>query len=187
RDQVGVGEVAVVLRLLLAPPRGGGAGVLVEVPGLLHHAPARGQHPALAFDLVAYGTLDRAQRVDVLGLGPGPPLRGAARHQRDVDVAAQRALLHAHVGDAEGADQVAQFADVGAGHQGGQVAGVLDGLGDDLQQRNTRAVVVDGGVLGAVDAAGGPADVRGLAGVLLHVDPFDVDPELARPVRGVHR
>ena len=44
RHQVGLGEVAVVLRLLLGPARGGGAGVLVEVPGLLDDPAAGVEH-----------------------------------------------------------------------------------------------------------------------------------------------
>src|SRR5262249_57607041 len=49
RDQVGLGEVAVVLRLLLAPSRGGDPGVLVEMAGLPGHSlpPLPGPRPAL--------------------------------------------------------------------------------------------------------------------------------------------
>ena len=50
-----------------------------------------------------------------------------------------------------------------------------DRLGDDLDQRDAGAVVVDQRVVGAVDPAGGAADVQRLAGVLLHVRALDLD------------
>ena len=49
----------------------------------------------------------------------------------------------------------------------------VDGLRHDLDERDAGPVVVDEGVVGAVDAAGGPADVQLLAGVLLEVHPLD--------------
>src|SRR5207302_2868310 len=93
-DEVRLREVAVVLRLLLAAPWAGGAGVLVEVPGLLHDADAAVEKRTLPLDLVAHGALDGAQRVDVLGLRPGAQLAGTGGCQRDVDVAAKAPLLH---------------------------------------------------------------------------------------------
>ena len=60
----------------------------------------------------------------------------------------------------------------GAGHR----------LGDDLDQRDAGAVVVDERVVGAVDAPGRP-DVGVLAGVLLEVHPLDADPTSGRRPR----
>ena len=131
----------------------------------------------LAADLVAGGPLDGAQRVDVLGLGAGAEPSLAGRREREVDVAAQRALLHPDVGDAEAEEQLAQVGDVRAGHGGRLVAGTRDRLGDDLDQGDAGAVVVDERVVRTVDAAGGAADVQRLAGVLLHVGALDLDPE----------
>ena len=67
--------------------------------------------------------------------------------------------------------------DVRARHCGGLLPRHLDGLGDDLDQRDACAVVVDQRVIGAVDAAGGAPDVEGLSGVLLHVRALDLDAE----------
>lgn len=60
---------------------------------------------------------------------------------------------------------------------GARAAGPLDRLGDDLDEGDARAVVVEQRVGGAVDAAGGSADVRRLAGVLLHVGALDLHAE----------
>ena len=77
----------------------------------------------------------------------------------------------------QGAEQVAQFGHVEPGRDGRVGARPGDRLGHDLHQRDARTVVVDQRVLGAVDPAGGPADVQRLAGVLLQVDPLDADPD----------
>ena len=102
---------------------------------------------------------------------------GHPRAQRHVGVAAQRALLHPHVADAQRAQQVAQRGDVGPGDLRRPLPRPLDRLGDDLDQRDARPVVVDERVVGAVDPPGGAADVQRLAGVLLHVGALDLDPE----------
>ena len=60
---------------------------------------------------------------------------------------------------------------------GASAPGARDRLGDDLDQRDAGAVVVDERVVGAVDAAGRAAHVGGLAGVLLQVDALDLDPD----------
>ena len=156
----------------------------MEVPGLLDDPRSGVEHGGLALDLGPDRPLHRAQRVDVLGLGPGSPAAGPARRQRGVHVAAQRAFLHPDVGDTQRADQVAQLGDVGPGHLGRGRAGPVDRLGHDLDQRDTRPVVVDQRVVGAVDPAGGPAHVQRLAGVLLQVHALDADPD--DPVRDGH-
>ncbi len=147
----------------------------------------------MARDLVPHGTFDRPERVDVLRLGALAPLGGAAWRDRHVDVAAQGPLLHAHVGHAQRAQQVPQLRDVRAGDLGRVRPGPGHRLGDDLDERDARAVVVDQRVHGAVDAAGRAADVQRLAGVLLHVRALDahcehlrpagrVDPDVERPL-----
>src|SRR5699024_7489850 len=185
RHQVGVREVPVVLHLLLAAPGGAASQVFLEVAGLLHDAVPGVQDTGLAFDLRAHGPFDRTQGVDVLGLAAGTPLVGAALVDRHVHVTAHGPFLHAHVGDAQGAGQVTQLGGVGAGDQRRVLTGAGDGLGDDLQQRDPGTVVVDVGVAGPVDTAGGAAHVGGLAGVLLHVHPLDLHPVLAQPLGGV--
>src|SRR5699024_5419266 len=169
RHQVRLGEVAVVLRVGLRAARGGAAGVLVEVAGLLHDLRPRVEHARLAGDLVAHRPLDRAEGVDVLGLGAGTERGLGVLAQRDVDVGADVAALHPRLGDLQRPEDVPQGAHVGGGDLGGAALGVGDRLGDDLDQWHTGAVVVDLGVGGTVDAPSGAADVGVLAGVLLHV------------------
>jgi hypothetical protein len=53
------------------------------------------------------------------------------------------------------------------------VLGAEDRLRHDLDERHTGAVVVDERVLGTLDAPGRAADVRQLAGILLHVGALD--------------
>ncbi|CAO0830381.1 hypothetical protein SMICM17S_11653 [Streptomyces microflavus] len=126
--QVRLGEVAVVLGVVLDTAGRGGAGLLVEMPGLLHDGAARGQHGGVPLDLVARGALDGTQRVHVLRLGAGTELLAAVRAQRQVDVAAHLAHLHARLGDPEGLDQLAQLGDVRLGDLGGAGAAPSIGL-----------------------------------------------------------
>ena len=173
RQQVGLGEVAVVVGVGLRATRRGGAGVLVPVPRLLRDRAAGREDRRLALDLVAHGPLDRAHRVDVLGLGARAELLLAARTQRDVGVAAEVAALHARLGDAQRDHDVADRLHVGLRDLGRTVLGAEDRLRDDLDERHSRAVVVDERVLGTLDAAGRAADVRELAGILFHVRALD--------------
>ena len=64
---------------------------------------------------------------------------------------------------------------VGACDLGCLFAGALDGLGDDLDPRNSCPVVVDQRVVGAVDPSGRATHVQGLSGVLLHMGTLDPD------------
>ena len=87
-----------------------------------------------------------------------PSLVVAAQAQRHVGVAAERALLHVAVADAEVAHQRPQRAHV----LGRLVGGAQVRLADDLAQRHARAVVVD--------QARARVGVHVLARVLLQVD-----------------
>ena len=103
----------------------------------------------LARDLRVDALHHEAERVHVLELGLGAELGRADRADGDVGVAAQRALLHVHVADAELAQRLAQQLQPVA-----RLLGRVDvGLGDDLRQRRAAAVVVDDARVGAVDAA----------------------------------
>src|SRR5690606_30523218 len=177
RHQVGLGEVAVVLGVRLHAARRRRAVVLVEVARLLDDRQARVEHTRLAGDLVPDGALDRPERVHVLRLGARAERGVGAGAQRQVDVGAHVAALHAGLGDTEGAEDVAQRLHVRARHLGRTLAGALDRPRHDLDQRDARTVVVDERVLRAVDAARGTADVRVLARVLLHVRALDLDAE----------
>src|SRR5262249_34965138 len=80
--QVGLGEVAVVVRVLLDALRERALLGLGPAPRLLHHRPARLQHVDLAVDLVLDRAVEGPERVDVLelrldaeGVGAGAPNR----------------------------------------------------------------------------------------------------------------
>ena len=175
RQQVGLGEVAVVVGVRLGAAGGGGAGVLVPVAGLLRDRSALGEDRRLPLDLVAHRPLDRAHRVHVLGLGAGAELLLPARAQRHVRVAAEVAALHARLADAERPHDVADRPHVRLADLRGLALGAEDRLRHDLDQRHARAVVVDEGCVGALDAAGRASEVGELAGVLLHVRALDRD------------
>ena len=74
RRQVGLGEVAVVVRLLLGAQRRDRLGPRVEVQRLLLDRAAGAQDRLLARDLGADAALDEAERVHVLELGLGAQL-----------------------------------------------------------------------------------------------------------------
>ena len=108
-----------------------------------------------------------------------PVLAGLAH--RDVGVAAQRALLHLGVGDAELDDRLAQELEEAPR----LLAGADVRLGHDLDERRAAAVEVDERRLGAADPAGRAADVDRLRRVLLEVRADD--PDLAVAVRAQAR
>ena len=178
--EVGLGEVAVVVRLFLCAHRVGDAGVFVPVARLLHDALAGIQQRALPLDLVFECPADRTDRVHVLDLDLGAERLGALRAQRHVGVDAERALFHLHVGDADRLQDAAQLVHVGAR----LLRAAKVGPAHDLHEGDARPVVVDERVVGFVDAAAA-ADMDGLAGVLFHVRALDADAEavdLERPV-----
>ena len=184
-QQVGLGEVAVVVSIRLHPTGRGDTGVLLPVPGLLHDGGSTVQHCRVTGDLVADGPLDRPQGVDVLGLGAGPQVDlilvlsvGGLGPKGEVRVTAQGPLLHPDIADTKRLEEVTQRRDVGPGHLGSPIACAHNGFGHDLDQRDASPVVVDQAVVRAVDTSGGTADVQRLAGVLLHVGALDVDPEV---------
>src|SRR5215472_4321263 len=149
----------------------------MEVPRLLDHPSAGVEDGSLPRYLRTHRPLHRAQRVHVLRLGPGSPLTAPPDGEGRVHVAAQRALFHPHIGDAERAEHVAQLGNVRASDLRCAEAGAGHRLGDDLHQRDAGPVVVDERVLGALDTAGSAAYVQRLAGVLLQVHPLDADPD----------
>ena len=180
RDEIGLGEVPVVVGLLLRAQRGGPPLVLVPVPRLLHHAAPVLEDRGLPPDLVLDGAAERPERVEVLDLA-ARPVRLAGTVQADVGVDAQAPFLHLAVGRVGGHQDRPQLGHVGPGLL--RTAEVW--AAHDLDQRNAGAVVVDEGEVGAVDAAADP-NVGRLARVLLEVRTFDADPravgELQPPV-----
>ena len=110
-----------------------------------------------------------------------PELVAAGGAHRDVGVAAQRALLHVHVADAERAQRAAQQLEPLARLLGrAQVR-----LGHDLRERRAAAVEVDDARVGAVDPPA-RAQVDQLGGVLLEVHAVDAHvAELPAPAQGL--
>ena len=139
------------------------------VAGLLQDRAAIGQDLGLALHLVAHGRRDTAEGVHVLRLGARPQGGLGCRAQRDVDVGAHVAALHAGLGHVEGTEDVAQGLHVGGGHLGRALAGALNRAGHDLHERHARTVVVHERVVRALDTTVSATDVRVLARVLLHV------------------
>ena len=191
RDEIGLREVPVVLRLLLRAQRRRVLVAGVEVEGLLVDRAAGLVDPDLARDLALDPLRGEVERVHVLQLRPRPQLVGAVRTDGDVDVEAHRALLELRVGEAELDDGLAQEL-----QEPLRVVGRVDvGRGDDLEQRRAAPVEVDERRGRAVDAAGG-GDVDVLGRVLLEVGADDADLDrrrrasarrAARPSRAARR
>src|SRR5690606_23436601 len=175
--EVGLGEVAVVLGLLLAAEGVGAAVVLVPVAGLLHDGFAGLQQRDLPAGLVVDGPAQGPQRVEVLDLAAGAEGLAGPAH-RDVGVDPERPLLHAGVGHTGGDEDGPQLGHVGPGVLGRAHVGP----GHDLEQRDAGAVVVDEAVAGLGDAPAA-ADVDRLAGVLLEVGPLDAHPQAGRQLQ----
>ena len=169
RHEVGLGEVAVVVRLLLRAPRRQRPGRHVEVVRVLLDLAARLPHADLAGDLRLDATGDVRERVHVLDLAARPQLVRARGAHRDVRVDPERALLHLRVRDAELDDRLPQQLEEAL-----RLLGRVDvGCRDDLDERRAAAVVVDERVLGPADPPGATADVHVLRGVLLQVGADD--------------
>ena len=136
--------------------------------------------PDLALDLRRDPVGDELEGVHVLQLGLRAVALLPGLAHGDVGVAAERALLHLGVGDAELDDRLAQELEEAAR----LLARADVRLGDDLHERRAAAVEVDERGLGSVDAPGRAADVDGLGGVLLEVRADD--PDLTVAVRPRH-
>ena len=111
----------------------------------------------LPADLEVDGLLHELEAVEVLDLAARAQ-RCAGLAHRHVGVAAEAALLHIAVADADPGHDLVQLARIGHG----LVAGTDVGLGHDLEQRRARAVEVDAALADEVF-------VQRLAGVFLEV------------------
>ncbi len=140
----------------------------VEVQRLLGDLAAAADELQLALDLGLHPALQEPERVHVLQLGLGAQRRFAGGADRHVGVAAQRSLVHVHVGHAQVPQRHAQQPQPLRGVRGrAQV-----GLGHDLHQRRAAAVEVHDACLGGMDATR-RAGVDELGGVLLQVHTVD--------------
>ncbi len=151
------------MRLFLRAHRARLALVGIVEPRLLVDGAALLEDFDLAPRLVLDRLADEGDRVHVLDLAAGAERRAGLAHG-DVDVGAQRPLLHVAVAGAEIAQDRAQLGHIGLG-----LLGVADvGLGHDLHQRHAAAVEIDMGHRRR------PV-VQQLAGVLLQMQPLDAD------------
>ena len=151
------------MRLLLAAHGPRFATVGVEQAGLLLDLAAVLENFDLAPCLVFDGAHHEPHRIDVLDLAARAQSLARTTH-RDVDVAAQAALLHIAVAGADVAQDRTHLAQVDAGLLGGSYVG----LGDDLHQGDAGAIEID-------ERRVRVAVVQALARVLLEVEARDAD------------
>src|SRR5215212_2233322 len=164
-QQVGVGEVAVVVRLLLGAHRARLALARIEQPRLLVDPAAVFQNADLPARFVFDRLADEADRVDVLDLAArAERLAGAA--DGHVHVGAKAALLHVAVASAEVAQNRAQLRDIRLRLLGRAQVGPRH----DLHERDAGPVEVH-------EAHRGMQVVDRLAGVLLQMQALDADPD----------
>ena len=170
RDEVGLREVAVVLRLFLGAQRRRLLVRRVEMQRLLLDRAALLVDPDLPRDLALDPLRREVERVHVLQLGARPQLGRAGRAHRHVDVEPHRALLELGVRQPELDDGLPQQL-----QEPLRGLGVVEvGLGDDLDERRAAAVEVDERRRRTVDAAR-RGDVHVLRRVLLEVRARDPD------------
>ncbi len=159
--------------LLVAHGRGASTG-RIEEPGLLHDAIAMRHDVDLPFYLVLERLLQKPERVQILHLRFRPERRRAGGPHRYVRVAAEAALFHVAVVDAEPYENRPKTGEEPGGI--GRRAQIR--LGDDLDERHAAAVVVDVRLAPRVRKS----LVQGLAGIFLHVHARDAD--TGGPARG---
>ena len=176
--EVGLGEVAVVVRLLLGAQRGDRAGGGVEVQRLLAR-PARPPARIFSWRAISARMPRSMKRKEFMFFSSvfTPSSLAAGRAQRDVGVAAQRALLHVHVADAELAQRACAAAAATRRparrvRRSGSVTISASGVPPRLKSTMLGVRAVD---------APARADVDQLGGVLLEV--HAVDAHLAEPAR----
>ena len=163
-QQVGIREVAVVVRLFLAAHGGRDVFRGIVQAGLLHDLFPVCQGILLTGDLIIDGPLHVAERVQVLELGTGTESGAAHETDGNVGITAEAALLHVAVAHAQIGHDAVQGLEVGHGFGGRTHVR----FGNDLHQRRPGTVEVH---IADVLALG--MDV--LARVILHVDARDAD------------
>ena len=161
--EIGIWEIAVVVRLFLTAERGAGAGLYIPAAGLLVDLATVFENLGLTGNLIFDRCLHIRHRVQVLHLGAGAECFGADGTNRDVGVATHLALLHIAVAHAAIHENVLEGIQVGIGHIG---AGDL-GFGNDFEQGHTATVEVHAAVF---------VKMGTLADVFFQVSPIEIDP-----------
>ena len=174
RQQVGLGKIAVVVRLLFRAHAVGLAFVRVVEASFLRDLAAGFDNADLPLDFILQGLADEAERVDVLYFGLGAKFFLAARAHADVGIAAQRAFFHVAIADAGVEDDFFQARQVFVGF----VGRAHIGFADNFNQRHSGAVQIDGGVSRRV----GEAFVQAFARVLFEMQAGDADLLVPPPV-----
>ena len=151
------------MRLFLGAHGAGLALLGVEQAGFLVDRAAILQNTDLAARLIFDGLAHEADGIDVLDLAARAELPARAA-DGDIDVGAQRPLLHVAIAGAEVAHDLAELGHIGLGFVGRAHVG----LRHDLHQRAAGAVEVH-------EAHVGVLVVERLAGILLEVQALDAD------------
>ena len=187
RDQIGIGEVPVVVRVLLRAHGHRDRPVRIPEARLLDDPLAAVERASLARRLVLEGVSHVAEGVHVLDLDLRAELGRTGAPDRDVGVAAKRARLHVPIADAEVPEDRPKAPQV----FGGLGRGPEIRPGHDLHERHPGAVEVD---LAGARRLEHSALVGELADVLLQVEALDPDPagdavglDLEPPVLGQRR
>ena len=177
RHEVGLGEVAVVVGLFLGAQRRRGAGLGVEMQGLLARSVPPASRTAIWRGSSASRACCRNRKLFMFLSSVRVPSRSLPAG-RTLMLASQRiwpsSMLHSLT--PRPTHQVAELLQELAGRFGRRYVG----LADDLDERRAAAVEVDHRVVGAGDAAGVAARVDQLGGVFFHVHPVDAAREQLR-------
>ena len=122
----------------------------------------------LALNLVGKSVLNRLEGIDVLHLRLRAKRLLSCGTKRDIEIGAQIALLHAAVGDVDVFEDRLDLLHVGARFLGRRHVR----LGNDLDERHARAVVIDVRCQRVRDRS---ARMDKLSRILFHVDAQDTD------------
>ena len=142
-------------------PRGPCAGI--KQPGFLIDSTASFQHFYLPFHFIINGLHDKANRVQIFGLGTGTQLIARAAH-RHIYICPQRPLFHIAVTGSKIAQDRAQFFNIGAG----LFCRPQIRARDNFHQCHTGAIQIN-------IAFGGMLIMQGFSGILFQMDTLNPD------------
>ena len=115
RKQIGLGEIAVIVRLLLRTHAVCFAFDRIIETSFLGNFSAAFNDSDLALDFVFQRLANEAKRVDVLDFGFGAKFLLSARSHTDIGIAAQRTLFHVDVADAGIKDDLLEASEIFVG------------------------------------------------------------------------
>ena len=159
---IGLGEIAVVLRFFLGAHGKSFPGRFIKAAGFLNYGLTAFDKLALTAEFVINGFCDKGKGIEVFHFTAGAQLRLAFFSYRKVDIAAQGAFVHFAIGDTYVEHNAAQLAKV-CTHL---IGGAHIGLTDNLDKRDSAAVIVNICTLGGV---------KELSGILFNMYPCYAD------------